>query len=81
MVKSVRLDEDMQILRVIANASSQTISSDRLMFEAQRSSGMTEDAVEESLQSLELNGLIGRRGDLFYTTSKGSIVARKGMSL
>ncbi len=81
MVKSVRLDEDMQILRVIANASSQTISSDRLIFEAQRSSGMTEDAVEESLQSLELNGLIGRRGDLFYTTSKGSIVARKGMSL
>lgn len=81
MVKSVRLDEDMQILRVIANASSQTISSDRLIFEAQRSSGMTEDAVEESLQSLELNGLIGRRGDLYYTTSKGSIVARKGMSL
>gem|GEM_PF-5053212 len=34
---------------------------------------MEEDQVEESLKTLELNGLVGRRGDLYYTTTKGSI--------
>ncbi len=75
------MDENMQILRLIANASSQTISNEQLFSEAKRVSGMDEKQVEASLQFLELNGLVGRRGDLYYTTSKGSIIARKGMTL
>jgi predicted transcriptional regulator len=75
------LDKDMQILRVIANSSSQTISHEHIFLEAKKTSGMEEDQVEESLKTLELNGLVGRRGDLYYTTTKGSIIARKGMSL
>jgi predicted transcriptional regulator len=75
------LDKNMQILRVIANASSQTISQEQIVLEAQKTSSMEADLVEESLKILELNGLVGRRGDLYYTTTRGSIIARKGMSL
>ncbi len=44
-----------------------------ILFKAKKTSGMEEDQVEESLKTLELNGLVGRRGDLYYTTTKGSI--------
>ena len=77
----VRMDEELKVLRLISNASSQIISHEQLFSEAKRTSGMDEEQVEQSLQNLELSGLVGRRGDLYYTTSKGSIIARKGMSL
>lgn len=72
-------DKNMQILRVIANSSSQTISHEQIFQEAKKTSGMDEEQVEESLKSLELNGLVGKRGDLYYTTTKGSIISRKGL--
>jgi repressor of nif and glnA expression len=75
------LDKNMQILRVIANSSSQIISQEQIALEAKKTSNMEEEQVEESLKILELNGLVGRRGDLYYTTTRGSIIARKGMSL
>jgi len=74
-------DKTMRILRVIANFSSQTIPYDQIFLEAKKTSGMDAEQVEESLKILELNGLVGRRGDLYYTTTRGSIIARKGIAL
>ena len=74
-------DKTMRILRVIANFSSQTIPCDQIFLEAKRTSDMDAEQVEESLKILELNGLVGKRGDLYYTTTKGSIIARKGIAL
>ena len=74
-------DKTMRILRVIANFSSQTIPCGQIFLEAKRTSDMDAEQVEESLKILELNGLVGKRGDLYYTTTKGSIIARKGIAL
>ena len=74
-------EKTMRILRVIANFSSQTIPYDQIFSEAQKTSSMDAEQVEDSLKILELNGLVGRRGDLYYTTTRGGILARKGMTL
>ncbi|MDI6811468.1 MAG: hypothetical protein QMD80_07360 [archaeon] len=66
------LDKDMQILRVIANSSSQTISHEHIFLEAKKTSSMEEDQVEESLKTLELNGLVGRRGICIIRRLKGA---------
>lgn len=78
MAEPYPTDISMNLLRIILK--SQNVSHEQIISEAEVFE-IKKEETEKALATLELNGLVDHSGDIFYTTSKGTIIANKSSVL